>query len=180
MDSKYIKDFAIGLTLIMIFVFVLKDVSLFTKTNKVSEESEYTQLSVNQSLMSKIHEIEASISDRKQFVFTVTKDPLERDIIVKNKMDLLEQWTRMVQNMVRLAGTAIDENGATYANIAYQGKIGVYRVGDYVAGRLITNISNQQVTYVMNGQRGVMNLAPIPPKPAEIKEEPGATSDLNW
>ena len=95
-------------------------------------------------------------------------------------MDLLEQWTRMVQNMVRLAGTAIDENGTTYANIAYQGKIGVYRVGDYVAGRLITNISNQQVTYVMNGQRGVMNLTPIPPKPAEIKDEPGATSDLNW
>jgi hypothetical protein len=169
MDFKYLKDFAISLTIIMLIVFLLRDAALYRKEINVPAKSIYSKLSVNDSLMSTIQEIEKSIQDRKSFMFTVTKDPLKQDLIVQDKIDLLAQWQNRVRNMVRLAGTLIDEHGKRTAIISYQGTDSRYYVGDYVAGRKIEDIQNGKVLYVANGQKGVMTLEPIPPKPAELE-----------
>lgn len=168
MDYKYLKDFAISLTIIMLIVFLLRDAALYKKQISVPDKSVYSKLSVSDSLMATIQDIERSIQDRKSFLFTVTKDPLKQDLIVQDKIDLLQQWQNMVRNMVRLAGTFIDDKGKRTAIISYQGQDGRYYIGDYVAGRRIEEIHNGQVVYSAGGQRGVMHLEPIPPRPVEL------------
>jgi len=169
MDFKYLKDFAISLTIIMLIVFLLRDASLYKKELNVPVKSVYSKMSVNDSLMATIQNIERSIQDRKSFMFTVTKDPLKQDLIVQDRIDLLQQWQTMVKNMVRLAGTFVDEKGKRTAIISYQGTDGRYYIGDYVAGRKIEEIQNGRVVYSANGQKGVMTLEPIPPKPVELE-----------
>jgi hypothetical protein len=169
MDFKYLKDFAISLTIIKLFAFALRDAALYKKVNKVPAESEYTTLSVSASLMATIQDIEKSIQDRKMFVFTVTKHPLKQDLIVQDKLDLLAEWRNMVMNTARLSSTFVDEKGIRTAIIAYQGKDGYYNVGDYVAGRRIDDILSGKVVYSINGQKAVMVLEPIPPKPVELE-----------
>jgi hypothetical protein len=183
MDYKYLKDFAISLTIIMLVVFLLRDASLYKKEMNVPVKSVYSKLSVNDSLMATILNIEKSIQDRKSFLFTVTKDPLKQDLIVQDRIDLLAQWQIMVKNMVRLAGTFIDEKGKRTAIISYQGTDGRYYIGDYVAGRRIEEIQNGRVIYVANGQRGTMVLEPIPPKPVELemnKSNQATQQQLNY
>lgn len=183
MDFKYLKDFAISLTIIMLIVFLLRDAALYKKEVNVPAKSVYTKLSVNDSLMATIQDIEKSIQDRKSFLFTVTKDPLKQDLIVQDRIDQLALWQVMVKNMVRLAGTFIDENGKRTAIISYQGVDGRYYIGDYVAGRKIEEIQNGRVVYVSNGQRGTMYLEPIPPKPVELemnKSNQASQQDLNY
>jgi hypothetical protein len=183
MDYKYLKDFAISLTIIMLIVFLLKDASLYKKEMNVPVKSVYSKLSVNDSLMASIQDIEKSIQDRKSFMFTVTKDPLKQDLIVQDKIDLLQQWQTMVRNMVRLAGTFIDEHGKRTAIISYQGTDNRYYIGDYIAGRKIEEIQNGRVVYIANGQRGTMYLEPIPPKPVELelnKSNQASQSELNY
>ncbi|HNW99907.1 MAG TPA: hypothetical protein PLE74_00220 [Candidatus Cloacimonadota bacterium] len=183
MDYKYLKDFAVSLTIIMLVVFLLRDAALYKKELNVPDKSVYSKMSVSDSLMATIQDIERSIQDRKSFIFTVTKDPLKQDLIVQDKIDLLQQWQNMVRNMVRLAGTFIDENGKRTAIISYQGSDGRYYIGDYVAGRKIEEIHNGQIVYLANGQRGVMYLEPIPPRPVELdtnKANQATQSDMNY
>ncbi len=183
MDYKYLKDFAISLTIIMLIVFLLRDASLYKKEMNVPVKSVYSKLSVNDSLMATIQNIEKSIQDRKSFIFTVTKDPLKQDLIVQDRIDLLQQWQNMVKNMVRLAGTFIDADGKRTAIISYQGKDTRYYVGDYVAGRKIEEIQNGKIVFIANGQKGTMILEPIPPKPVELemnKSNQATQQELNY
>jgi len=168
MDLRYLKDLSAALIFIILLIFGIKVYYTFQQVNHVPEQSKYTNISVNEELIAKIRDIEASIQDRKMFRFNVPTDPLRQDPVIKDKLDRLQEWERMVANMVRLAATFVNEDNEACAVIAYQNKTGVYRVGDIVAGRRITKIDNGIVYYTSGGTSSYMTVQPIPPRPADI------------
>jgi hypothetical protein len=179
METRFIKDLAIALIFIILFAFAIKVYSIYQKVDRVPERSEYSDISVNDSLLKKINSIEASIKDRKSFTFNVPTDPLRQDPVIKDKLDRLQEWENMVANMVRLAATFVNEDNETCAVISYQGKSGVYRVGDTIAGRRIVEIKNGLLYYTSGGTRSYMVVQPIPERPADIDLNSNVT-DYNY
>ena len=178
MEARFIKDLALSLIAILLFAFAVIDYLVYSKINTVPQQSIYSDISVNEELMTTIKTIEASIQDRKMFTFNVPTDPLRQDPVIKDKLDRLQAWEDMVANMVRVAATFVDEDNQRVAIIAYQGKSSLYRIGDTVAGRRIDDIKSGQVIYTSGGMRSVMTVQPIPPKPADL--EPANNSDFNY
>ncbi|MBN2830060.1 MAG: hypothetical protein JXR56_07050 [Candidatus Cloacimonetes bacterium] len=179
MEFRYLKDFAITLTFVILIAFALKNFSSYKVVEEVPDDSKYKEQQLDEDLLKQIHSIELSIQDRKLFNFTVKKDPLKQDLIVQDKKDKLKIWQDQVTNMVRLAGTTIDEDGNSMAIIAHQGITHYYRKGDEIAGRRIVDIQDGKIVYTKNGVEGVMVKEPIPPKPVEIQEK-NATTEYNW
>jgi len=179
MEVRFIKDLAIALIFIILFAFAVKDYSAFKKVSSVPNQSKYSDISVNEELLGKIKVIEASIQDRKMFTFNVPTDPLRQDPVIKDKLDRLQEWENMVNNMVRLAATFVNEDNQTCAIIAYQGKSGIYRVGDTIAGRNIVEIKNGMLYYTSGGVRSTMTVQPIPPRPSGI-EPSSSVTDFNY
>ncbi|MFO7659755.1 MAG: hypothetical protein R6V77_02480 [Candidatus Cloacimonadaceae bacterium] len=179
MEARFVKDLAIALVFIILFVFAVKDYTIFNKVNAVPGQSIYSDISVNEELMDKIKVIEESIKDRKMFTFNVPTDPLRQDPVIKDKMDRLQEWENMVRNMVRLAATFVNEDNEKYAIVYYQGSSDIYRIGDTVAGRRIVDIGDRQLTYVSGGVRSTMTVQPIPPKPADLESGSDYT-DFNY
>lgn len=169
MEARFLKDLAIALVFIILFVFAVKDYSIFNRVNSVPDQSIYSDLSVNEELMEKIRVIEQSIQDRKMFTFNVPTDPLRQDPVIKDRLDRLQEWENMVRNMVRLAATFVNEDNEKCAIIYYQGNSGLYRIGDTIAGRRIIDIGDRQLTYTSGGVRSTMTIQPIPPKPADLE-----------
>ncbi len=132
--------------------------------------------------MSKIQEIEESIQDRKDFQFTVTKDPLEQNLIVKTQRDLEKQWREEVESMVRLESTIVPQKGEKMASIAYQGKSRIYRVGDTFIKGKIEDIHLGEIIYSYQGLTKTLSVQKIPPKPKEITQQPTANKEraINW
>lgn len=169
MGYRHIKDFTIVLAVIMLISFAFHGYYLYVGDfDKYSIESKYKKLSLGEELINKIHDIENSIIDRKQFVFDVNKDPLQQNLIVQTKKDLEKEWREKVESMIRLAATFI-ENGNRFASIDYKGKTKVYQVGESIAGRKITHIGDGYVDYTYYGKEGTLKLQPIPEKPKEIQ-----------
>jgi len=179
MEARFIKDLAISLIFIILFVFAVKDYTVYNKVKSVPNQSIYSDISVNEELMDKIKVIEQSIQDRKMFTFNVPTDPLRQDPVIKDRMDRLQEWENMVRNMVRLAATFINEDNEKCAIIYYQGSSGIYRIGDSVAGRRILEIGDRQISYISGGVRSTMTVQPIPPKPADIQSGSDIT-DFNY
>lgn len=179
MEARFVKDLAIALVFIILFVFAVKDYSVFHKVNSVPSQSIYSDISVNEELMDKIKVIEQSISDRKMFTFNVPTDPLRQDPVIKDRLDRLQEWENMVKNMVRLAATFVNEDNEKVAIIYYQGNSDLYRIGETVAGRRIVEIGDRQLTYVSGGVRSTMTVQPIPPKPADL-ETSSSITDFNY
>ena len=168
METRFIKDLAMALIGIILFAFAVKDYTVYSRINNIPQQSKYSDLSVNEELMNKIRVIESSIQDRKMFTFTVPTDPLRQDPIIKDKLDRLQEWEKMVANMVRVAGTFVNEDNEKCAIIAYQNRSAIYRIGDTVAGRRIDDIKDGVVYYTANGVRYYMTVQPIPEKPKDI------------
>ncbi len=170
MEEKYIKDFIIALVIIVLIAFGIKDYYLYSKVEGIPKESKYKQIALSEKLLGQIQNIEHSIQDRKQFVFTVIKDPLEQNLIVQTKKDLEKQWKEEVENMVRLESTIIPEKGDKIAAIAYKGKTNFYRIGDKFINGVITDILEGEIIYSYDGYQGILQLEKIPPKPVEIQD----------
>lgn len=170
MQDKYIKDFVIALSMIMLVVFLIQGVRLYQQANKVLPESKYKKIALSQKLIKQIQEIESSIQDRKMFVFSVVKDPLEQNLIVKTKVDLENNWKSMVESMMRLSATYSDSNGQRRATIAYEGKNYDVHVGDFIAGRKIIDIQQGRVYFSQGGVKGLLDLQPVPAKPVELQD----------
>ncbi len=168
MESRHIKDFAIAVAVIILFAFIIKAVNVANSAEEVPAESIYRDMALDQQLLGQIQQIEHSIRDRMDFIFTVTRDPLEQNLVVRTRVDLEEEWRKKVESMMRLAATYIDEEGNKMAAVAYQGKTRVYGVGDYIEDNRITDIDHGRLTLVHNGQTTELELKPIPPKPAQI------------
>jgi hypothetical protein len=179
MEFRYLKDFAITLTFLVIIAFAMKNVASYRTVEEVPAESKYKEQQLDEDLLKQIHSIEQSIEDRKLFQFTVQKDPLKQDLIVQDKKDKLKIWQERVSNMIRLAGTTIDEDGNSMAIIAHQGITHYYKKGDEIAGRKIVDIQEGKLIYTKNGVEGIMVKESIPPKPVEIQEK-SATTEYNW
>jgi len=170
MEEKYLKDFVISLVVILLLAFGMNNVSLLRKVETIPKESKYAGLVMGEELLSQIKEIESSIQDRKDFVFTVEKDPLEQNLIVKTMKDLQTQWRRKIENMVRLESTIIPENGEKRAAITYKGSTTIYKIGDdFIKGNII-DIEQGTVTYNYKGTVGTINVKKLPEKPVEIQE----------
>ncbi|MDP8232233.1 MAG: hypothetical protein P9L91_06130 [Candidatus Zophobacter franzmannii] len=179
MEFRYLKDFAVTLTFVILIAFAVKNVSSYKIVDEVPDDSKYKEQQLDEDLLKQIHSIEQSIQDRKLFIFTVKKDPLKQDLIVQDKKDRLKIWQDRVENMIRLAGTSIDEDGNSMAIFAYKGQTHYYSIGDEIAGRKIVEIQDGKVIYTKNGSQGVMVNEPIPPKPGDIQEK-SATTEYNW
>jgi len=182
MEEKYLKDFVIILVVISFIAFGMKNVSLFGKSKEVPKESIYKELALGDDLLFQIKEIENSIQDRKDFVFTVEKDPLEQNLIVRTIKDLQAQWRRMIENMVHLESTIIPEIGKRRAIIAYQGKTSIYKVGDNFVKGKITAINQGEVTYNYRGVVGKIAVKKLPTKPVEIQttNKSNLKREYNW
>ncbi len=170
METKYLKDFAVALAIIILFAFVLKAANVIKLVNEVPEDSIYKQMALDDQLLEQIQQIEESINDRKEFKFTVIKDPLEQNLIVRTRVDLELEWRKKVDAMMRLAATYIDEHGNKKAAIAYKGKTDIYGIGDQINSNRITDIQSGKITLTSQGRQSVLELKPLPPKPALIDE----------
>lgn len=191
MEQKYLKDFVIVLVVILVLAFGIKASALSKTANDIPEESKYKKMALSEKLLGQIQEIDTSISDRKNFYFTVEKDPLEQNLIVKTQKDLVKQWKEKVESLVRLEMTIIPEVGEKKAAISYQGMTTLYGIGEkfelgskYAAGAKgkIKDIQPGVITYSYNGKDYDMKLSKIPPKPAKLKTESKAKSEreYNW
>jgi hypothetical protein len=141
-------------------------------------------MALGDELLNQIQKIETSIKDRKSFVFTVTKDPLEQNLIVRTIKDLELQWREEVENMVRLESTIVPENGVKQVVISYKGITKIYQVGDKFAKGTITEIRQGEISYKNNGVSGVLLIEKLPEKPAVIRKKTNKNQktklDYNW
>ncbi|HPR17624.1 MAG TPA: hypothetical protein PLD62_05205 [Candidatus Cloacimonadota bacterium] len=183
MEAKYLKDFVIAMIILSLILLVVKDMNLNSKTRMIPLESKYKKLALGEQLLNQIHDLENSINQRKDFVFTVTKDPLEQNLIVKTIKDLELQWKEEVEKMVRLESTIVPENGEKHAVISYGGETKIYSIGDTFPKGKITEIKSGEISYVANGKTLTLPLQKLPEKPAAIKQTPGTsktTREYNW
>lgn len=181
MEEKYLKDFVIAFVVILLIAFILKDASLLRKVEKVPSQSKYKDLALDDELLAQIKNIESSIQDRKDFTFTVQKDPLEQNLIVKTIKDLQAQWRYKIENMVRLESTIIPEIGEKRAAIAYKGVTRIYKKGDEFVKGKITDIKNGSVTYNYRGTEGTIKVKKLPEKPKEIQvNKQDKNRQYNW
>ncbi|MBC8527244.1 MAG: hypothetical protein ISS28_03665 [Candidatus Cloacimonetes bacterium] len=181
MEQKYIKDFVIALVVILLISFGIKDYYLYNNVKEIKKESKYKEIALGEQLLNQIQNIENSIQDRKQFVFTITKDPLEQHLIVRTQKDLEKQWREKVENMIRLESTIIPENGPKMAAIAYGGKTEIYKIGDKFENGEIVDIREGEITYAYHGKIGILKIQQIPPKPVEISDKKSKKHrEYNW
>lgn len=181
MENKYLKDFVIALVVILILAFAVNDYYLKKSASKVPVQSKYEQLALSDELLDRIHEIELSIQDRKKFVFTVIKDPLEQNLIVRTKQDLEKLWQEEIENTVRLEATIIPEIGDKLASISYLGETKHYKIGEKFEFGEITDIRPGEISYQYRGGNAVLALSKLPPKPVEIRDQKSQKNrEYNW
>ena len=182
MEEKYLKDLVIALIVIALIVLGVKCNSLYSDIKVVPKESKYTNLALGEDLFRQIENIEQSIQDRKDFVFTVTKDPLEQNLIVKTIKDLEKQWRKEVESMVRLESTIVPEIGNKRAMISHKGKTKLYSIGDDFFYGKITDIRQREIVYTYKGKSNILTIQKLPEKPEAIKKDDEISSDrkYNW
>ncbi|MFW5628722.1 MAG: hypothetical protein ACOCG6_05775 [Candidatus Cloacimonadaceae bacterium] len=179
MQTRFVKDLAIGLVVIVLLVLVGYLVVINRDLVKIPTNSVYSRESVSDSLMSQIRNIENSIQDRKVFVFTTKKDPLRQGNIIKDRADRVQEYEEMLRNLFRLATVAIDEHGNKIAYIEYQDALHAAREGETVAGRKIIEIKDSSIRYTFGGSTLTANLMPRPEMPDENQYQRQGISG-NW
>lgn len=182
MEEKYLKDLVIALIVILLIVLGVKCNSLYRDIKVVPLESKYKKLALSEDLFNQIENIEQSIQDRKEFVFTVTKDPLEQNLIVKTIKDLEKQWRQEVERMVRLESTIVPETGRKMAAISHKGETKLYSIGDSFFYGKITDIRQGKIVYSYKGKDNILNLQKLPDKPEAIdsNNEVSQERKYNW
>lgn len=182
MENKYLKDLIIALIVILLIVLGVKCNSLYNDIKVVPHDSKYKKLALSDKLFKQIQDIEHSIQNRKEFVFTVTKDPLEQNLIVKTIQDLEKQWRLEVENMVRLESTIVPEIGKKRAAISHQGKTKLYSIGDDFFYGKISDIQEGKIVYSYRGSRNTLEIQKLPKKPEAIQNENETSNErkYNW
>ncbi len=170
METRHLKDFSVAVIVIILFIFLLKTVSVVNTVQEIPVDSIHKDMAIDAQLLDQIQQIEYSIRDRMDFIFTVIRDPLEQNLIVRTRVDLEQEWRRKVEAMMRLAATYVDEYGNRKAAIAYRGKTELYAVGDYIEDNKIVDIDVGKITLLYQGHENILELKPIPPKPAKIDD----------
>lgn len=165
MQLRYVKDFAIILIVLAIIALGGRLLSLNRSVKKVPDKSVYSKESVSDSLLNKIKGIEQSIQERKNFVFSINRDPLRQGNIIKDRFDQEKEFMDMVKNTFRLSSTSVTDFGQKIATIEYQDMNYYARVGDVVEGRKIVDIGDNWMRYYYGGSTYTVELAPRPNMP---------------
>lgn len=181
MQLRFVKDFAIGLIVILLLAFAIRLYTMNAQEKKIPEQSKYTDESVTDTLRSRIMTIESSIADRQNFVFSINHDPLRQGNIIKDRFDRTKEFEEMVRNTFRPTGTYIDEEtGEKLVTVEFQDKIYTGKVGEVIAGRRITWIEDDQIGVYYGGQQRI-DIKPRPDMPDFSQEEQQKQSiDLNY
>ena len=179
MQLRYVKDFAITLIVIIFLVLGVRLYTNYYKMKTIPSQSIHSKESVSDSLLTKIKGIEKSIQDRKQFVFTINRDPLRQGNIIKDKLDLEREFLESVRNTFRLSSTSILDNGHKFATIEYRDQNYYATIGDVIEGRRITDIGDNWIKYYYGGNVVTTYLAPRPAMPDFDKMNASDTSG-NW
>ncbi len=179
MQLRYVKDFAIILIVISILVIGGRLLSLNRSVSKVPDKSIYSKESVSDTLLNKIKGIEQSIQERKNFVFSINRDPLRQGNIIKDRFDQEKEFMDMVKNTFRLSSTSVTDDGQKIATIEYQDMNYYARIGDTVEGRRITDIGDNWMRYYYGGSTYTVELSPRPVMPdfSEIQQQ---NTSGNW
>jgi predicted RND superfamily exporter protein len=178
MEHRHVKDLFWVVVVLMALILGVINYRSFVKQNKIPMQSKYSKMALSEDLLQQIQQIETSISDRQSFQFLVRKDPLEQNLIVKTMVDLEKEWQAKVNSIMRLSATFVSD-GVQWASIEYKGDLKLYKVGDKIENRVITEIADGTLSYTFRGRKGQLKLAPIPEKPAAISENKNAKS-YNW
>ncbi|HNZ45389.1 MAG TPA: hypothetical protein PKW22_05700, partial [Candidatus Syntrophosphaera thermopropionivorans] len=96
MQFRYLKDLAMALIAISLIACAIRLISLNEANRKIPPQSKYTHESVSDTLRAQIMSIESSILDRKNFVFSVTHDPLRQGNIIKDRFDMQKEFENAV------------------------------------------------------------------------------------
>lgn len=171
METRHIKDFTLAVVVIILIAFLIHAIGIMRTSFEIPDESIYKDLAIDQQLLAQIQQIEESISDRMDFVFTVTRDPLEQNIVVRTQVDLEQEWREKVKSMIRLAATYVDDRGNRRASIDYQGEVKAYEIGDYIDNNRIESIVSGRVTLAYNGREQILEVEPIPSRPRRIERD---------
>ncbi|MFO8145031.1 MAG: hypothetical protein R6T89_04830 [Candidatus Syntrophosphaera sp.] len=171
MQLRFIKDFAIGLIVILLLAYAIRLYTMNAQEDKIPEQSRYTDESVTDTLRARIMTIESSIADRQNFVFSINHDPLRQGNIIKDRFDMAKEFEEMVRNTFRPTGTYIDEEtGDKLVTVEFQEKIYTGRVGEVIAGRRITWIEDDSIGIYYGGPQ-TLAVKPRPDMPDFTQEE---------
>ncbi len=145
MEYRYVKDLAYILLVISIIFLAVFAVKHYNTEQEVDAKSAYAEQEVDSNLLRKAIEIEQGIKQRKEFVFSINKDPLKQDIILPQKVDEIKLRLQKRYNQIRLYGVLkFDEDllvGIEHKDIEAQ-----YRIGEKIQGSRLSIKSADPVT----------------------------------
>lgn len=133
MEYRYVKDLAIILLVISVIVLAVFAVKHYNTEQKVDDKSAYAEQEVDSSLLRKAIEIEDGISQRKDFSFSISKDPLKQDIILPKKVDEIKLRLQRRYNEIRLYGV-LKFGDQILVGIDHKDLESQYKIGDKITG----------------------------------------------
>ncbi len=170
MQFRYLKDLAIALLFIALLAYGIRLVSYNSKAAKVPDK--HNPETVSATLREDIVSIEESISERKNTLFTVARDPLRQGNIIKDKFDKEKEMEDAIFNTFRPMGiTRDEETGEQLVKVEFRGETFFAGVGGEIAGRRIAWINEQNVGVYYGGLTQTLSYQPVPVMPDFSQEE---------
>ncbi len=133
MEYRYVKDLAyilLAASIIVLAVFAMKH---YNTEQNIDPKSAYAEQEVDSNLLKKAIEIEQGIKQRKEFNFSISKDPLKQDIILPQKVDEIKLRLQKRYNQIRLYGV-LKFGDVLLVGIEHKDLEAQYRVGDKIQG----------------------------------------------
>ncbi len=177
MEYRYVKDLAYILLVASIIVLAVFAVKHYDTEQSVDPKSAYAEQEVDSNLLKKAIEIEQGIKQRKEFTFSISKDPLKQDIILPQKVDEIKLRLQKRYNQIRLYGV-LKFGDVVLVGIEHKDIEGQYRVGEKIQGsKLSIRSANpvSQTAVLSDGTKLVvkerMNIFDIPSEKTSPKSD---------
>lgn len=187
MEYRYVKDLAFILLFVAIITLLVFAYGHYKTEQSVVPKSIYAEQEVDSNLLKKAIEIEQGIMQRKEFSFSITKDPLKQDIILPQKIDEIKLRMQQRYNSIRLYGVQKFEDkilvGIEHKDIENQ-----YTIGDVIEKsdpklRIKSADPEKQTVVLSNGKTLVveerMNIYDIPSEKSQ-PTNPDEISNQNY
>lgn len=133
MEYRFVKDLAYILLVASIIVLAVFAVKHYNTELSVDAKSVYAEQEVDSNLLKKAIEIEQGIKQRKEFIFSINKDPLKQDIILPQKVDEIKLRLQRRYNQIRLYGV-LKFGDAVLVGIEHKDLEAQYRIGERIQG----------------------------------------------
>lgn len=145
MEYRYIKDLAYILLVASVIVLGVLAFNHYNTEQKVEPKSPFAEQEVDSNLLKKAIEIEQGIKQRKEFSFSIMKDPLKQDIILPQKVDEIKLRLQKRYNQIRLYGV-LSFGEELLVGIDHKDIEGQYRIGEKIQGSSLRIKSANPVT----------------------------------